>query len=142
MGDGPEKRKLEALAEKLKVHDKIIFFGYKNFDEYIKILKITDIFINPSYTEGLPTTVAEAALCKNAIIATNVGGTPEVITNEKSGFLIPPKNIPELKNKLEILISDKELRKQLGESAYSEVVNKFNWDKSIEKYIKIFDELV
>lgn len=141
VGDGPERKNLENLAQKFKIENKIIFFGYKNFDDYIRILKISDIFVNPSYTEGLPTTVAEAALCQNAIIATNVGGTAEIITDQKSGFLIEPKNIAELKNKLEMLISNKELRKQLGENAYNEVRDKFNWDESIEKYIAIFQKI-
>lgn len=140
IGDGPEKKKLEALAEKSGLKEKIVFFGYKNFDEYTKILKISDIFVNPSYTEGLPTTVAEAALCKNAIIATNIGGTPEIITDKKSGYLIEPKDITALKDKLDILISDEELRKQLAKNAFEEVKNKFSWDKSIEKYLNIFSK--
>jgi glycosyltransferase involved in cell wall biosynthesis len=141
IGDGPEKKKLEARTKKLKLENKLIFFGYKKFDDYIRILKISDIFVNPSYTEGLPTTVAEAALCQNAIVATNVGGTPEIITNQKGGFLIEAKNINMLTEKIGELIDSAELRKQLGSSAYEEVKNKFNWNSSIEKYLKLFGEL-
>lgn len=141
VGDGPEKKKLEILSEKFRIRDKIIFFGYKKFDEYIKILKISDIFINPSYTEGLPTTVIEAALCKNAIIATDVGGTSEIIENNKSGFLIEPRNIKLLKEKLDTLMGNENLRKNFGKNAYLEVCGKFNWNTSIKKYLKIFNEL-
>lgn len=142
IGDGPEKQKLKILAKENGLGNKIIFLGYKKFDDYVKILKITDIFVNPSYTEGLPTTVTEAALCKKAIIATNVGGTPEIITDKKSGYLIEPKNITSLKEKLELLIGDKYLREKLGENSYLEVQNKFNWDNSTEKYLKLFNELL
>jgi len=138
IGGGPERKNLENLAQKLKIKNKIIFFGYKKFEDYISILKVSDIFVNPSYTEGLPTTVAEAALSKNAIIATNVGGTSEIITDGKSGFLIKPKNINLLKEKIELLINDKNLRETLGSNAFDEVKNKFNWNNSIEKYIEIF----
>lgn len=138
IGDGPEKEKLKTLSEKLKIENKIIFFGYKLFADYIKMLKITDIFVNPSYTEGLPTTVAEAGLCHNAIIATNVGGTREIITDEKSGFLIEPKNIASLRDKLDILIDNKNLRRQFGKNAYAEIKSKFDWGKSIEKYWVVF----
>lgn len=138
IGDGPEKKNLETLAEKLEMENKIIFFGYKKFEDYIQILKITDIFVNPSYTEGLPTTVAEASLCKNAVLATNVGGTPEIITDKKSGFLINPRAISDFKKKLEALVINKDLRERLGNNAYEEVRNKFNWNKSIEKYLGIF----
>jgi glycosyltransferase involved in cell wall biosynthesis len=140
IGDGPEKKKLETLSKKLNIQNKIIFFGYQNFDSYIKILKITDIFVNPSYTEGLPTAVAEAALCKNAIVATNVGGTSEIITSGKSGYLIEPKDIDSLKERLEELMSNEGLRKKLGANAFEEVQNKFDWNKSIEKYLTIFEK--
>ncbi len=142
IGDGPERNNLENQAKKLGIQDKIIFFGFLDFNNYIKIMKISDIFVNPSYTEGMPTSVSEASLCRNAIIATNVGGTPEIITDGKSGYLIEPKNIPMLKEKLEILIKNKELRKQLGESAFNEVVNKFSWNKSIKKYTQIFSKML
>lgn len=141
IGDGPEKEKLEAQTRKLGIENKVIFFGFRNFDEYIRILKISDIFVNPSYTEGLPTTVAEAALCRNAIVATNVGGTPEIITGNGNGFLIEPKNINLLKEKLEILINDKNLRENFGNNAYAEVKNKFDWNNSMEKYLKLFSTL-
>lgn len=140
IGDGPEKIKLEALAKKNKIENKIVFFGYKNFEDYIKILKITDIFVNPSYTEGLPTTVIEAALCHNAIIATNIGGTPEIITDNKSGFLVKSRNTIMLKNKLEILINNVTLRKSLGDNVYSEVKDRFSWNESTRKYLRIFSD--
>jgi len=141
IGDGPERKKLEKLAEESGLKEKIVFFGYKNFDEYLKILKITDIFVNPSYTEGLPTTVAEAALCRNAIVATNVGGTPEIITDKKSGFLIELKDIKSLEEKLDLLIGDEDLRKKLGSNAFEEVRSKFDWEKSINKYLEVFSRL-
>ena len=142
VGDGPQKNELENLAKKLGFREKIIFFGHKKFEEAMGILKISDIFVNPSYTEGLPTSVIEAAFCKKAIIATNVGGTPEIITDNQSGYLINPKDIPTLKNKLEILINNETLRKELGNNAYNEMLNKFNWNKSIERYLEIFDKML
>lgn len=138
IGDGPERKNLETLAKKSGLKEKIVFFGFKNFEEYIKILKISDIFVNPSYTEGLPTTVAEAALCKNTIVATDVGGTPEIITGKKSGFLIKPKDIESLKEKLDLLIEDEDLRKRLENSAFEEVRSKFDWERTIDKYLDIF----
>lgn len=141
IGDGPEKKNLEILADKFEIKNKIIFFGYKKFDDYIKILKISDIFVNPSYTEGLPTTVAEAALCRNAIIATDVGGTKEIISGQEDGYLIKPKDIEDLKNKLEILIGNLELREKLAKNALEEVRDKFNWENSTNEYIEIFNNL-
>jgi len=138
IGDGPQKQTLKNLSIRLNLENKVIFFGNKKFEETIGILKISDIFVNPSYTEGLPTSVIEAALCKKAIIATNVGGTSEIITDQKNGFLIEPKNIKQLKEKLEILINDVATRERFGNNAYNEIKDKFDWEKSIEKYLAIF----
>lgn len=140
IGDGPQREDLEKLTKNIGLEEKIIFFGYKKFEEAIGILKISDIFVNPSLTEGLPTSVIEAALCKKAIIATNVGGTPEIFTNEKSGFLIEPKDTQSLKNKLELLINNIDMHKKIGDAAYEEVKDKFNWNKSIDKYLTIFEK--
>jgi glycosyltransferase involved in cell wall biosynthesis len=142
IGDGSQKSSLKKLAIKKELSDKIIFLGHKNHNEAMGILKTSDIVINPSYTEGLPTSVIEAALCKKAIIATNVGGTPEIITGDGDGYLIEPKNIEQLRNKLEKLIDNKRLINSFGKSAYNEVVNKFNWETNITIYKKIFIKLV
>jgi glycosyltransferase involved in cell wall biosynthesis len=139
VGDGPQKSNLERLAKELKIENKVIFFGYKKQEEVIGILKISDIFVNPSYNEGLPSSVIEAALCQKAIIATKVGGTPEIFTDRKSGFLIKTKDINLLKEKLELLIGNKNLRENLGESAFEEVKNRFDWNKNIIKYLNIFE---
>jgi glycosyltransferase involved in cell wall biosynthesis len=140
IGDGSQKKPLENLTKEKNLSDKIIFWGHKEHNEAISILKISDIVINPSYTEGLPTSIIEAALCKKAIIATNVGGTPEIITGDGDGYLIKPKNIEELRNKLENLIDNKKLQNSFGKSAYNKVIDKFNWENSCNKYLKIFND--
>lgn len=138
VGDGPQAEALKRLAKKSDMEKKIVFFGHQTFENTIGILKISDILVNPSYTEGLPTTVIEAALCKKAIIATNVGGTPEIISENNDGFIIEPKNVALLKEKLEILIKDKKIRVEFGNNAFEKVKDKFDWNKSIEQYLKIF----
>lgn len=142
IGDGPERKNLEALAKKLNLENRVVFFGYQKFKDAIAIIKISDLVVNPSYTEGLPTSVIEVALCQKAIIATNVGGTPEIITNNKSGFLIEPKNPHLLREKINLLIENKNLRQKFSENAYEEVKHKFNWPENILKYYEIFENIV
>lgn len=141
IGDGPQRKILENFSRKPGLSKKIVFFGHKKFGEAIGILKASDIFVNPSYTEGLPTSVIEAALCRKAIIATNVGGTPEIISGKNDGFLIEPKNIDLSKERLELLIKDAKLREEFGHNAYEEVKNKFDWNKSVDKYLEIFKNI-
>jgi glycosyltransferase involved in cell wall biosynthesis len=102
----------------------------------VSTLKVTDIFVNPSYNEGLPTSILEAGVCRRAIIATSVGGTLEIITPEQSGIIINPYSTKELKNALKKLLDNSELRKRLGENARIEIEQKFNWGDTVSSYLK------
>lgn len=138
IGDGPETERLKKLVSKHQLNNQIIFFGNLPFAEAISILKIADIVVNPSYTEGLPTAVTEAALCQKAIIATNVGGTSEIISGNNDGYLIEPKNIKQLKDNLSDLIDHSEKRFTFGQNAYLTVKNKFSWDQATNQYLEVF----
>ncbi|MFA6285073.1 MAG: glycosyltransferase family 4 protein [Parcubacteria group bacterium] len=140
VGDGPQKENLLQQAENLNIAEKVSFLGYRKYSDTISILKLADIFVNPSYTEGLPTTVIEAALCKKAIVATNVGGTDEIIENGRSGYLVQPKDIETLGKKIDELIKSKSLRDKFGQAAFEDNVNKFNWEKSIQQINNILNE--
>lgn len=136
VGDGPEIKKLEEYVESHNLKEKVIFIGSVPFAEVIAILKITDILVNPSYNEGLPTSILEAGVCRRAIIATNVGGTLEIIAHNQSGIIIKPYSTEEVKNALEKLLGDSELRNRLGEKACQEIKQKFNWENTISAYLK------
>lgn len=137
VGDGPQKENLMEQTKKMGIDDKVIFFGQLERSVLLGILKIADIVVNPSYTEGLPTVIVEAAKCGKAIVATDVGGTKEIIEDGKSGVLINPKDSLMLSEKLEMLINDSSLRKKLGETAKKNTKNKFDWETSIRDYINI-----
>ncbi len=142
IGDGPQKSQLMSQAKELGLMGShVLFLGEKPPQEAISILKIADIIVNPSYTEGLPTSVTEAALCHKAIIATNVGGTSEIITHNKSGLLYNPGDITTLASLLTMLVNNPGMRHDLGTKAYDEVKNKFDWQTSIEAYESILNSL-
>lgn len=141
IGGGPEESRLKKMVSENHIGDQVIFFGNLPYKEAISILKTTDITVNPSYMEGLPTSVTEAALCGKAIIATSVGGTPEVISGINDGYLIEPRNIEQLKEKLTDLIDHSEKRLLFGKNAYEEVRKKFDWNESTKRYLAVFQEL-
>ncbi len=142
IGGGPEENRLKKMASEYHLNNQIVFFGNLPFEEAIGILKIADIVVNPSYTEGLPTSVTEAALCQKAIIATDVGGTREVISGNNDSYLIEPKNIEQLKESLKDLIDHPEKRLLFGQNAYQEVKKKFDWNESAKKYLAVFQKLL
>lgn len=142
IGGGPEESRLKKMVEQYHLTNQVVFFGNLPFEEAISILKTAHIVVNPSYTEGLPTSVTESALCHKAIIATNVGGTSEVISGENDGFLIPPRQPKRIAEKLTLLIEDPELRATLAQNAFEGVRNKFNWNHSADQYLAIFSKLL
>ncbi len=102
VGDGDYRKELEKLKDK-----NIIFLGETSHDDVVRLLNASDIFVNPSYSEGLPTTVLEAGAVGLPVIATDVGGTREIITNDINGFLIPPYDSITLYKHIASLLNDK-----------------------------------
>jgi glycosyltransferase involved in cell wall biosynthesis len=142
VGDGPYRANLEKLAQQTDRARDILFLGQKNQDEVVDVLSATDIFVNPSYSEGLPTSVMEAAGMGLAIIATDVGGTREIITTDRTGILVEAEDVGQLAAQLHRLGTNAELREELGKNARMLVEQKFNWDKITAEYIKLYASLV
>lgn len=142
VGDGPQRERLEQYVAKLNLTKQIIFLGNQPTTQAMGIIKTCTIFVNPSYTEGLPTSVIEAALCKTAIIATDVGGTREIITDKQNGFLIEPKNITMLVDRLKTLINDKTLSDTFRQAIYTEVNSRFSWPESSAQYIDLMKKVI
>lgn len=128
-GDGP-------LLERLKKeHPDYIFTGNLKHEDVMRLYNSVDIFINPSYSEGLPTTVLEAGLMKCPIIATNVGGTKEIIKDHQNGLLCKP-TAESITVTLEEMIKDKQ-RKQYGENAYQKILDQFDTRKNAKRILEI-----
>lgn len=140
VGDGPSKKHLQILVQKDGLEDRVVFYGAQNFENAVKLIASMDIFVNPSFTEGLPTAVIEAAMCGCAIVATDVGGTREIVGKESAVFVQPGDDVA-LSNAIMGLIKDNEYRKKIGRMAQKEVESKFDWKHNVREYQKVFNEL-
>jgi len=140
VGDGPYSREYEKLAKMAKIENNILFTGFRT--DIPLIMKVCDIFVLPSLSEGLPTVLLEASACCKPVIATNTGGIPDIITHGKTGFLVEPENINSFVFFIEKLLYNKSLSKKLGKNAYKHVRKKFNWNLIIKRYKDIYAELV
>ena len=129
VGDGPYKRDLEEISS-----NNVIFFGNQALIK--PFFTITDILVNPSYSESLPTTIIEAGYFRKPVIASNVGGTKELLIENKTGLLFNPKNKQQLKIQLIKLINDSELRKLLGENLHSLILENHNWKINVKIFLK------
>lgn len=141
VGDGPLRGDIESFIQENGLEQIVTITGYLPFHEAMEIAAASDIVVNPSYTEGLPTVVIEAGLLGKAIVASDVGGTGEIVTNGVNGFLFKPADVESLVSKLEMLIDDPELRNRMGIAARAYNEEKFDWKRGIKKFIEIFKKL-
>lgn len=127
IGDGPYKAKLkDMICSEHK--DDIIFLGTKTQNEIVGFLNVADIFVNLSYSEGFGITVLEAGAVGVPIIATRVGGVPELINNYETGISIKPGDYEKLYRTIVELFDDEDLRKKLSDGIMTEVKNNYSWD--------------
>ena len=107
--------------------------------EAMETLKASQVFVLPSRVESVPQSILEAFFLKIPVIATNVGGIPELVTNNKTGILVKPNDPEDLLDKINYLLNDGELRKTLANNAYDFVLKNFSWEFLIGKYIKLYE---
>ena len=114
VGTGPQERDMKRKVLELNLKRFVFFTGGLNHHDLPGYYQEADIFVLPSYTEGLPLSILEAMSCGLPIITTNVGGIPEIIESGFNGFMVSPQDSNELKEKLEILVNDSNLRSKFG----------------------------
>lgn len=117
LGDGPERPALEREAETLGVSDRVHFLGAGTRDEVLRLFRAADAVLVTSAWENLPHTVLEALAVGTPVIATAVGGIPEVVVDGENGLLVAPHDADAIAAAVERLIRDDELRRSLAAAA-------------------------
>ena len=135
IGDGPEMRSLTETAAALGVTGRVTFLGHQ--DDARRWLAGLDVFVNASTSEGVSLTILEAMAAGLAIVATAVGGTPEVL-NESSGRLVPARNPAALSAAIGALADDPGLRATLGRAARQRVEAHFTLDRMVRQYADVY----
>ena len=101
-----------------------------------------DIFVMPSLSESFGVSALEAESMEIPVVATNVGGIPEVVVNEVTGLLVKPNNHWALANAIIKLLSNNDLRTKMGKNGRKLVIEKYNWQENMEKIEKIYKSLI
>ena len=135
-GEGYAYQDLKGLSERLGITDKVIFTEKRS--DVSKILKIIDLVVIPSLLEGLSNSALEAMASGKAIVASRIGGLPEIIEDGKNGLLVPAKDINKLRDAIITLISSENLRKKFSEQARKTVVERFNIDKTVKEIFDLY----
>jgi len=125
-----------------KINGKVIFCVNTPWEKTMKILKSSTILVVPSRMESLPTVIKEAFYLKIPVIATSVGGIPELIKNNETGLLVESENHQMLLEKINQLLTDKSLQEKISSNGYNFVKNNFTWEKILPNYIKFYKNLL
>ncbi len=134
-----------ALYEDVKQleNDKIKVVGSLPFEKVIALYKAADVFCLPTdYPEGFPTTVLEAAACRTMLVATDKGGTAEVISDDNFGILIKDNTVQNLTDALLKAATDTEYRSSCTENAYEKVMQTFTWQNTCKTLLSITEKLI
>ena len=139
VGDGELRDELQEYAKNLNLEN-IVFAGYQR--DVPAYLAMFDIFVLPSLWEGLPVALVEAMAAGKPVVATAVSGTPEVVTDGETGFLVEPKNADQLAERITRLIEDPSLRDRMGRAARIRVKEKFSAATMIRATEQLYQELL
>ena len=140
-GDGPELKRCKGLARKLSLNASIKFLGRVNRKELPVLLKGCDFFVHPARKESFGIVILEAMACGKAIVATKVGGIPELIEENKIGILVNSESPKELAQAIVFLLKHPKLAQRLGGKGRT-IVEEYRWDKVIDKYTEAYNSIL
>ena len=136
IGAGEEQANLQKIIDKHGLTDKVKMLG-RIADAY-KYIKASDIFILPSRTEAFPYVLLESGLSQSAVLASRVGGIPEIIIENETGLMFDPHDSDELTTKLKTLMENEELREKLARNIHEKVVQDFSIDKMMTETVAVY----
>ena len=123
-GSGPQREKLEEAVAHAGLEGQVKFLGW--IDDLPSVLSRWDVFVMPSLEEGFPIAALDAMAAGLPVVATSVGGVPELIEDGKTGCLVPPRDAEALASRLRLLLCNPELRVSMGAAAYARVRDHFS----------------
>jgi glycosyltransferase involved in cell wall biosynthesis len=141
-GDGPERQRLERLATRLQLDDRVDFLGDLPHEQVPQVLARLDIFAMPSTYEGFGVAAIEAAAMEVPVVASNVYGIPDVVDDGVTGLLVPPKDVSALAQALRSLITDEERRRRMGRAARAFVAERYSWEKNTAEMESLYGEML
>ncbi len=140
VGDGPLYDQLQQQVRELGAEHNVWMAGDR--DDVADMLRLFDLFVLPSLGEGISNTVLEAMATGLPIVATAVGGNPELVTDEVNGRLVPVGDSQGLARVVAQLIGQPEYLKTMGSNSLDKVRRQFNWDNTVTEYLAVYDALL
>lgn len=140
IGEGDVKQNLEALTRELGLEKSVEFAGLVEHGALPAYYARSHIFVLPSLNEGMSNTMLEAAASGLPLVATNTGGSGELVKDGENGFIVEMKNSEDIAEKIKKIITDEKLREKMSQKS-REIALRMSWKKVAEDYLKIYKQL-
>lgn len=140
VGDGDDRARLEELVTKNNLSDRVVFAGLVSDEELIGFYKKCDLFLMPSRQEGFGIVFLEAMAFKKPVIGGNHGGTPEVIVENETGFLVQHGDVDALADRIIRLLRDPDLCRRMGEAGRRRVEENYTFEPFRQRFISVLKE--
>ena len=140
VGEGPERKSLEVLIAELGLTDRIFLVGHQ--DDAKSWISAFNIFVLSSQWEGMPNVLLEAMAAGKPVVATRVGGIPEVVVEGETGLLVPPGDPGALANAISEMLSDPDRAKRMGEVGRQRVIDQFDIKTTVKLTEALYDQLL
>ncbi len=140
IGDGPDRAALEAEVARRGLAEVVEFRGYRSQSEVAEALSETDLFVLPSFAEGVPVVLMEAMAAGVPVITTRIAGIPELVDDGVSGLLVSPGQEAPLQEAMEALLRDPERRRAMGAAGRATVVAEFDVDREAARLSALITE--
>lgn len=144
VGEGELRSKYEKLADELKIKDWVIFAGQVSNEDLPDYYNLADVFVLPSinHSEAFGLVLLEAMSCAKPVITSNLAGVRTVVENGTDGFLVKPRNPDDLVEKIKILLTNKELRRKMGQAGRKKIEEKYSWQEIVKELEKLYKTLI
>ncbi|MBR8832365.1 MAG: glycosyltransferase [Chlorogloea purpurea SAG 13.99] len=140
VGDGSYRSQLETLSIELGIGDNVKFVGYKSGSEVREYLQQTDVFVLPSFAEGVPVVLMEAMAAGVPVVATGIAGVGELVEDRISGYLVRPGDTVSLTDGIVSLLNDAPLRSRMGAAGREKVETQFNIESEVDRLYSILKD--
>jgi len=137
VGEGPEEQRLRDLVTKLRVMQRVQFLGYVPHDKMADVYSAADFTVLASANEGMPNVILESIACGTRVIATDVGGIGEVVTDPVAGILMKSRDAFALQEAVQVLSNGKVER-----SATRQFASRFGWDNTVRRQLALYEQVV
>jgi glycosyltransferase involved in cell wall biosynthesis len=140
VGDGPARADLQQYAERVGLGSSVIFTGFRM--DVPEILKATSISVLPSLSEGLSNVLIESMAAGVAVVATSVGGNPEIVDDGATGILIPPRDAGSIARAITQILSSPEMAARLGAAGRERIESRFSMERAVHETQSLYTSLL